>query len=100
MSPEITRYQFDGFVVDIEGRLVLKDGRIVALNSKAFDLLIVLLQNNRKTVTREELLETVWPDTSVEPNNLTVNMSALRKALGDHSGGHWYIVTVPGKGYR
>lgn len=74
---------------------LLADGEPVALGGRAFDLLLALVQRPGQLVTRNELIEQVWPGRVVEENNLSVQVNALRKALG----GDW-LVTVPGRGYR
>jgi DNA-binding winged helix-turn-helix (wHTH) protein/TolB-like protein/lipopolysaccharide biosynthesis regulator YciM len=93
-------YQFGSFQLDVEQSLLSRDGESVALPPKIFDILVVLVENNGQLLDKEELMRRVWPDTFVEENNLTVNMSALRKALGDGANGLKYIETVPRRGYR
>lgn len=93
-------YEFDGFRLDPRKRLLLRDGEPVRLKSKAFALLLVLIERRERVLEKDELLQAVWPDTVVEENNLTVHMSALRKALGERAGAPSYIVTIPGQGYR
>jgi predicted ATPase/DNA-binding winged helix-turn-helix (wHTH) protein len=77
-----------------EARL-LDSGQPVALGGRAFDLLAALVANAGRLMAREELIERVWPGRVVEENNLSVQVNALRKALGGD-----VIVTVPGRGYR
>ena len=72
-------------------------GVMVGLGSRAFDILLILLKARGELVTKDELLSRVWPDTVVEENNLVVQISALRKALGEDRG---FIRTVSGRGYR
>src|SRR5215210_8698439 len=93
-------YEFGPFRVDAAKRLLLRDGEMVSVAPKAFEILLVLLQNSGRVLEKDELMSKVWPDTVVEENNLTVNMSALRRALGESKGEHRYIVTVPGRGYQ
>jgi DNA-binding winged helix-turn-helix (wHTH) protein/tetratricopeptide (TPR) repeat protein len=93
-------YEFGPFTLDAAKRLLLRDGETVPVTSKAFEILFVLLQNSGRVMEKDELMSKVWPDTVVEENNLTVNMSALRRALGESKGEHPYIVTVPGRGYQ
>ena len=73
--------------------------QVVSLPSKAVDVLIVLMQRPRETVTKDELMKTVWAETFVEEGNLTQTIFLLRKALGD-SEGQTFIVTVPRQGYQ
>ncbi|MCY7345325.1 MAG: winged helix-turn-helix domain-containing protein [Pyrinomonadaceae bacterium] len=93
-------YSFADFQVDAKKRRLSKDGQTIALNPKAFDLLLALIENRGQIVRKEELLEKVWANQFVEENNLTVHVSALRKIFGEKKGEHRFIVTVPGKGYR
>jgi len=73
---------------------------VIPLRLKVFDTLRVLVENAGRLVTKHELLDTVWPETTVEENNLNHNVSVLRKALGDRATGQQYIETVPRVGYR
>jgi len=93
-------YEFGPFELHAVTRRLLRQGEIVPLTPKAFDLLLVLVQHRDRVLEKEELMRLLWTDTVVEEGNLTVNVSLLRKALGDHLGAHPYIVTVPGRGYR
>ena len=81
-------------------RLLIADGTPVPLTSKAFDTLVVLIENRDRVVTKDELLRSVWPDVDVEEGNLTQQIFLLRKALGETAQQPRYIVTVPGHGYR
>jgi TolB-like protein/Tfp pilus assembly protein PilF len=99
-SKEIQAYRFGPFRLDVAERQLLRDGRHVPLTSKVFDILLLLVQNSGRVVLKEELMQQIWPDIVVEENNLTVNMSALRKALGKRDNGPEYIETVPRRGYR
>jgi len=92
-------YQFGEFRVDPVRRRLLRDGEPVAVTSKAFSLLVVLLERRGQVVDKEELFRLVWTDTYVTEANLTQNVSSLRKALGERAGDRRYIVTVPGRGY-
>jgi eukaryotic-like serine/threonine-protein kinase len=93
-------YQFGSFRVDTVRRTLLRDGQNIPLTSKRFDILVVLIRNKGRVVTKDELMQEVWPDTIVEENNLAHNISALRKALGEKLGEHRFIVTIPGHGYQ
>ncbi len=76
------------------------DGKPIALTPKAFEILQVLVQNGNRLTSKEELMRRVWPDSFVEEANLTVNISVLRRQLGEAPDGQQYIETVPTKGYR
>src|SRR5262245_27965247 len=93
-------YEFDSFRIDATDRLLMRDGEPVGLPPKVFDLLLLLVENCGSVLDKDELMKNLWPDTFVEENNLTVNMSALRKALGENGNGHQYIQTIPKRGYR
>lgn len=93
-------YEFGPFRVDTLKRLLLREGVAVPLTAKAFDTLVTLVQHSGQDLDKDELMRTVWPDTVVEENNLTQNVSMLRKALGENKSEHRYIVTIPGRGYR
>ncbi len=73
---------------------------MIRLTPKAFDLLLVLVEERGKTVEKDELLDRVWPGTAVEENNLNQNITALRKSLGDSRQESQYIATISGIGYR
>lgn len=92
-------YDFGPFRVDTSKRLLLREGRAVPLTSKAFDTLVTLVSHGGEVVDKNELIRTLWPDTIVEENNLTQNVSMVRKALGESRSEHRYIVTIPGRGY-
>jgi serine/threonine-protein kinase len=93
-------YEFDNFRLDVPNRELLRNGTAVALPAKAFDMLVVLIENGGRLVDKDELFRRVWPDQIVEESNLTVQVSAIRKALGERRERPAYIVTVPGHGYR
>jgi eukaryotic-like serine/threonine-protein kinase len=93
-------YEFGPFRVDTVKRRLLREGQPVPLTPKAFDTLIVLLEHRGQALEKDVLIEAVWPETAVEENNLTQNIYALRKALGDSHNESRYILTLPGWGYR
>jgi DNA-binding winged helix-turn-helix (wHTH) protein/TolB-like protein/tetratricopeptide (TPR) repeat protein len=93
-------YQFGSFRIDRRERLLLHDGEPVPLPPKVYDTLLALVTHSGHIVEKEELMRAVWPNTFVEEANLTVNISALRKALGEGESEHHYIETVPRRGYR
>jgi DNA-binding winged helix-turn-helix (wHTH) protein len=79
--------------------LLLEGDKPVSLGSRALALLMVLLERPGELVSKQELMARVWPNVFVEPNNLTVHMSALRRALRDGRDGNRFIINVPGRGY-
>jgi len=99
MNGDRTLY-FDNFEVDPERRQLRNNGEVVALGAKAFELFLVLIENQDRVVSKDELLDTVWAGQFVEENNLTVHIAAIRKALGEKKGENRYIVTIPGRGYE
>jgi TolB-like protein/DNA-binding winged helix-turn-helix (wHTH) protein/Tfp pilus assembly protein PilF len=93
-------YEFGPFRLDPLKRRLLRGGEALRLTPKAFDLLLVLVEESGRTVEKDELLERVWAGTIVEENNLNQNITALRKLLGDSRQESQYIATIPGLGYR
>jgi TolB-like protein/DNA-binding winged helix-turn-helix (wHTH) protein/cytochrome c-type biogenesis protein CcmH/NrfG len=93
-------YRFGQFALDSRKRTLARADSPVSLTPKAFDVLLFLLQNPNRLVTKEELLQAVWGDTFVEEGNLTQYISHLRKALGEHSEDARLIVTIARKGYQ
>lgn len=93
-------WQFGGFSVDPKEQLFLRDGLPVSVTAKTFSLLVFLLEAHGKLVEREILINHLWPDTSVEENNLKVQISVLRRILGDSAETPQFIETVPKRGYR
>jgi len=80
--------------------LLLEGDKPVPLGSRALEILIALLERHGEVVSKHDLMACVWPAVFVEPANLTVHMSALRRALRDGQGGNRFIVNIPGRGYR
>src|ERR1700752_897396 len=91
---------FGPFLLLAEQRLLLEGDRPVRLGSPAFDILVFLIERAGQVVGKEELKARVWPQTFVEEANLKIQVSALRRALGDGQGGNPYVVTVTGRGYN
>jgi pimeloyl-ACP methyl ester carboxylesterase/DNA-binding winged helix-turn-helix (wHTH) protein len=101
MSRQTKRfYVFGVFRVDVAERILFGEKGIVSLTPKVFDTLLVLVENSGHVLSKEELMEKVWPDSFVEENNLAQNISALRKALDEEGSGQKVIETVPKRGYR
>jgi DNA-binding winged helix-turn-helix (wHTH) protein len=93
-------YRFGQFVLDPGRRTLSRTDSPISLTPKAFDVLLFLVQNPNRLVTKEELLQAVWSDTFVEEGNLKQYISHLRKALGDNSEDTRLIVTIARKGYQ
>lgn len=93
-------YEFGEFTLDVAERTLLHEGQVVPLTPKVFDMLLVLLENRGALLSKDELLQTLWPDIVVEEGSLNRNISTLRKALGETPHESKYIETVPKRGYR
>src|SRR5262252_9616495 len=93
-------YKFDDFQLDSLDRELLRAGQRVPLHAKAVELLLALIRNRGQLMTKDDLFNLVWPDQIVEESNLTVTMSAVRRALGERANQPRYITTVSGRGYR
>ena len=91
---------FAEFELDTAGRRLMREGKPLHLNAKAFDLLVYLAENAGRVVTKDEILDAVWENQFVEEANLKVQVSALRKVLGEQKDNHRFLVTIPGKGYK
>lgn len=91
---------FAEFELDSGLRRLTREGETVPLHSKAFDLLEYFVNNGGRILTKDEILETVWDGKFVEESNLAVQISNLRKALGESKDNARFLVTVPGKGYK
>lgn len=93
------RYEFGPFLLDVEERRLIRDGELLRVPPKVFDLLVQLIEHAGHLLTKEQLLTAIWPETFVEEGNLAVNVNTLRRLLDDGSGRN-YIETVPKRGYR
>lgn len=94
-------FAFGNFHLDGAKRLLLKsDGETVPVMPKAFDTLLYLAERSGKVVEKDDLMSGIWADRVVEENNLTQNISALRRVLGEKYGENRFIATVPGRGYK
>ena len=96
-----TIFQFgEGFQVDTVARTLRCADEVVTLNRRAFDVLLYLVQNPGRVLSRDELLKSVWPDTFVDESSLVQSIYVLRRALSEQPGDNNYIVTLPGRGYQ
>lgn len=93
-------YEFGPFRLDVVRLRLWRDGDLVALTPRSFDTLVALVRHAGRVVEKEELMRLVWPDTNVVDDNLTQQISSLRKALGDQPDAPTYILTIPRRGYR
>jgi len=100
-APSSAVYEFADFRMEVAERLLRRrGGAAVPLRPRVFDTLLFLVQHSGTVLDKERLMEAVWPDSIVEENNLSQNISTLRRLLGEPPGSGRFIVTVPGRGYR
>src|SRR5262245_22955848 len=97
-------YRFGDYELDVTERVLKRDGEIVSLPLKSFEVLLVLLERHGRVVSKEDLIERVWPDSFVDEANLARHVYTLRRALGEsqkeNGGEDHFIQTVSGRGYR
>jgi TolB-like protein/DNA-binding winged helix-turn-helix (wHTH) protein/lipopolysaccharide biosynthesis regulator YciM len=99
--PSSAVYEFGDFQMEVRERLLRRrGGAAIPLRPRVFDTLLFLVQHSGTVLDKERLMEAVWPDSIVEENNLSQNISTLRRVLGESPGSGRFIVTVPGRGYR
>ncbi|NMN07357.1 MULTISPECIES: winged helix-turn-helix domain-containing protein [unclassified Novosphingobium] len=98
--PAVEEFTFGRFRLFPERQMLLRDEEPVRLGSRATEILSLLVRHAGALVSKAQIMEKVWPDTTVVEANLSVHMSALRRALTDDTSASPYIVTVPGRGYR
>jgi len=91
---------FAEFEIDPKTRRMRRGGQYLAVNAKAFDVLVYLIEHAERVVAKEEILNAVWEGQFVEEANLAVQVSSLRRTLGDRAADPRFIATIPGKGYR
>ncbi len=95
-----SRYEFEGYTLVPNERLLINDGKPVHLKPKVFDTLHTLVRNHGRLLTKEELMQLIWGGRSVEEGNLSQYIFTLRKLFGENPHDHRFIVTIPGEGYR
>jgi DNA-binding winged helix-turn-helix (wHTH) protein/energy-coupling factor transporter ATP-binding protein EcfA2 len=93
-------YEFLGFQLDVRQRVLIRDGNLIALTPKAFDVLLFLIQNRGRVLEKDELMKAIWPESFVEEGNLSQNIFVLRKILADPQNGDSVIQTIPRRGYK
>src|SRR5215469_14457349 len=91
---------FGRFRLDLTRRELRRDDQPVRIYRRPLAILCALAEAQGEIVSKAELMARLWPGRVVEEGNLHVQVAALRKALGEHDGGHSLVVTVPGRGYR
>src|SRR5258708_3047464 len=100
MKPSPAYYAFGPYILDKTRGLLLEHGAPVSLTPRAFELLLALVEHAGERLDKDQLIKRGWGATVVEENNLTRQISTLRRALGERPGQREYIATVPGMGYR
>src|SRR5215472_8678063 len=98
-SVELT-FSFGPFRLSPRRQLLLKGETPVPLGSRAFEILLALVERAGEMVDKNSLMTRAWPDVTVEESNLRAQITALRRVLADGGTGENYIVTLPGRGYR
>ncbi|MFZ0063974.1 MAG: winged helix-turn-helix domain-containing protein [Pyrinomonadaceae bacterium] len=98
-QPRVSYYEFGPFRLNVPERQLQRYGKEVSLTPKTLDLLLTLIENRGHLLTKTTLISLVWPDTFIEESNLAVQISMLRKTLGENDEGVEYIRTLPKRGY-
>src|SRR5258707_15596646 len=93
-------YGFGEFRMDLDRRILLRNGHPVTVAPKCFETLALLVESGGSVLEKDDLLKSLWPDSFVEEANLTQNIFVLRKILGDDRNGHSFIQTIPRRGYK
>jgi DNA-binding winged helix-turn-helix (wHTH) protein len=99
-NPATSEIQFGPFRLLRAQFLLLDGGKPVSIGGRALEILTVLVERPGELVSKEELMGRVWPNTFIEPSNLTVHVSALRRTLRDGRDGNRFIINIPGRGYK
>ena len=100
MLLERQKFEFDDFLLDAKEKIILRGGKPLPITPKAFQLLLVLVENHGHLVEKDELMNAVWADSFVEEANLAFTIGLLRKVLDDDAQKPQFIETVPKRGYR
>lgn len=93
-------YRIGPFQLELQSRELLREGERIPLTPKAFDLLLYFVENPQRVVSKDELFERIWPETTVSESTLSSTICSLRKALGEHPRSPHYVETVSKHGYR
>src|ERR1700704_6962433 len=91
--------QFGPFELSSRERVLRRDGVMLPLGGRALDLLIYLAERPGEVIAKQELIDHVWPDVTVEEGSLRVHVAAIRKAIGEGQFGNRYIANIKGRGY-
>src|ERR1700730_17692040 len=90
--------QFGPFELSSKERVLRREGEVLPLGSRALDILLYLAGRPGEVITKQELIDHVWPDVTVEEGSIRVHVAAIRKALGDRQFGNRYIANIKGRG--
>lgn len=93
-------YEFGPFLLDVESRVLLREGEPIVMTGRTLDMLTALVENRGRLISKDELLSLVWPGVVVEESNLSQSIFTLRKILGDSRKERRFIATVTGRGYQ
>src|SRR3954451_24468008 len=93
------KFRFGPFELSIGETVLRRDGVMLPLGSRALDILIYLAERPGEVIAKQELMDHVWSDVTVEEGSLRVHVAAIRKALGDGQFGNRYIANIKGRGY-
>src|SRR5258705_10147620 len=93
------KLRFGPFELSIGERVLRRDGQVLPLGGRALDILIYLADRAGEVIAKQELIDHVWSDVTVEEGSLRVHIAAIRKALGDGQFGNRYIANIKGRGY-
>ena len=93
------KLSFGPFELSIGERVLRRDGQVLPLGGRALDILIYLAERPGEVIVKQELIDHVWSDVTVEEGSLRVHVAAIRKALGDGQFGNRYIANIKGRGY-
>src|SRR5271154_7046915 len=93
------KLRFGPFELSIGQRVLRREGQVLPLGGRALDILINLADRPGKVIAKQELIDHIWSDVTVEEGSLLVQMAAIRKALGDGQFGNRYVANVKGRGY-
>lgn len=93
-------YQFGPFLLIPKESTLKRNGKLIKLQPKSFEILVFLVENRGRLLERDEIIGSIWLESFVEPGNLTLRINQIRNALGDNIANPQYIETIPTRGYR
>src|SRR5262245_43253146 len=96
-TSQTSAYEFGDCRLDLQQQLLQREGETLTLPSRAFELLVYFVEHAGELIEKPALMKALWPNAVVEENNLSQQLSTLRRVLGDGQDGRRYIITVPGR---